>query len=472
MQTNKDLYQAHRLMQQRLGMALLQGEPDVPESPMRRQNVATFGGILVGILVLAVFGIWGLVSPGNATKLTEPGQLLVEEESGATYVYSAKQRRLLPVANYVSARLVLDAGEVRTRSVSAASLTEFARGPVIGIEGAPDSLPEREKLVKKPWSVCVHDGPDKLGESKSYTSLVAGTDVGGKPIGMNAMVVTDGRQNWMIWADRRMRMDANGVRALNAQPRKVPSAWLNALPAGRDFRGPRVVGLGRKVRAGGKVTAAVGQIFTVPAVPGTPARWYVLLTDGLAPISPVQARLLLEDPNSKKAYGSRPALPITIDAASANASPSKQNMLDRSLPTAMPTMMDPPGSAPLCLTYPNTQTGSVVAKVTVGGNGFTMPTPTSTGNQDRFDQVLLPPGGAVIAGLLPGEGQLSAVTTSLSLISEQGVRYPVPSADVLTKLGYDAADVTPVPASILRLIPQGPTLDPAAALTPMNVLSG
>ena len=56
--------------------------------------------------------------PGNATKLTEPGQLLVEEESGATYVYSAKQRRLLPVANYVSARLVLDAGEVRTRSVT------------------------------------------------------------------------------------------------------------------------------------------------------------------------------------------------------------------------------------------------------------------------------------------------------------------------------------------------------------------
>ncbi|MFI7450717.1 type VII secretion protein EccB [Nonomuraea sp. NPDC049714] len=471
MQTNKDLYQAHRLMQQRLGMALLQAEPDVPESPMRRQNVGTFGGILVGVLVLAVFGIWGLVSPGNATKLTEPGQLLVEEESGATYVYSAQQRRLLPVANYVSARLVLDAGEVRTRNVSAASLAEFARGPLIGIEGAPDSLPEREKLVKKPWSVCVHDGPDKLGESKSYTTLVAGTDVGGKPAGTGAMVVTDGRQNWMIWADRRMRVDENGVRALSARPRKVPPAWLNALPAGHDFSGPRVIGLGRKVRTGGKVTAVVGQVFTVPAVPGTPARWYVLLSDGLAPITSVQARLLLEDPDSKKAYGSRPALPITIDAASANASPSKQKVLDDSLPTTMPEVVSPPGSAPLCLTYPNTQTGSLVAKVTVGSD-VAMPTPPSAGNQERFDQILLPPGGAVIAGLLPGEGQLGAVAASLSLISDQGVRYPVPSAEVLSKLGYDASDVTPVPASILRLIPQGPTLDPAAARTPMNVLSG
>lgn len=38
MQTRKDLYQAHRLMMQRLGMALLQAEPDVPESPMRRHT--------------------------------------------------------------------------------------------------------------------------------------------------------------------------------------------------------------------------------------------------------------------------------------------------------------------------------------------------------------------------------------------------------------------------------------------------
>ncbi|MEV4011092.1 type VII secretion protein EccB [Nonomuraea angiospora] len=468
MQTKKDLYQAHRLMQQRLGMALLQAEPDVPESPMRRQNVATFGGILIGVLVMAVFGIWGLVRPGNATKLTDPGQLLVEEESGAKFIYSQQQRRLLPVANYVSARLVLDAGEITTRSVSAASLAGYARGPLIGISGAPDSLPDRKKLVKAPWSVCVVEGPDSTGGRKPYTTLVGGTDLGGRPVGGDAMVVSDGQQNWVIWGNRRMRVNEHGVRALNAQPRKVPAAWLAALPVGRDFKGPNVANLGRKVRANGKVTAAVGQVFVVPAMPGTAARWYVLLNDGLAPISPVQARLLLEDPNIKKAYGNRVAREIQIDAASANASPSRQNVMDPTLPTTMPKVINVSGSTPLCSVYPNTAAGSVVAKVTVGSRVM-IPTPSSSGVQDRFDQVLLPPGSAVVAGVLPGEGQLGAVTSVLALISDQGVRYPIPSADVLAKLGYDAADIAPVPTNIMHAIPQGPVLDPAAAMVPLTV---
>ncbi|MEV1168958.1 type VII secretion protein EccB [Nonomuraea sp. NPDC049784] len=468
MQTKKDLYQAHRLMQQRLGMALLQAEPDVPESPMRRQNVATFGGILIGVLVMAVFGIWGLVRPGNATKLTDPGQLLVEEESGAKFIYSEKQRRLLPVANYVSARLVLDAGQITTRSVSAASLAGYARGPLIGISGAPDSLPERTKLVKAPWSVCVVEGPDNVGGRKPYTTLVGGTDVGGRPVGGDAMVVSDGQQNWVIWGNRRMRVNEQGVRALNAQPRKVPAAWLNALPAGHDFKGPYVANRGKKVRANGKVAAVVGQVFTVAAMPGTAQRWYVLLNDGLAPISAVQARLLLEDPASKVAYGRRPVQAIPIDAASANASPSRQNVMDTTLPTTMPRAINVSGSVPLCSVYPNTATGSVVATVTVGSK-VAIPTPSSSGVQDRFDQVLLPPGSAVVAGVLPGEGQLGAVASTLSLISDQGVRYPIPSADVLAKLGYDPADIAPVPSSIMHAIPQGPALDPAAAWVPLTV---
>ncbi|MEU4571946.1 type VII secretion protein EccB [Nonomuraea sp. NPDC023979] len=471
MQTNKDLHQAHRLMQQRLGMALLQGEPDVPESPMRRQNVATFSGILVGVLVLAVFGIWGLVSPGNATKLTDPGQLLIEEESGAAYVYSQQQRRLLPVANYASARLILGSGEVTTRSVTSASLADFARGPMVGISGAPDSLPVREKLVKAPWSVCVVDGPAGSGGQKSYTTLVGGKDVGGRPVGGDALVVTDGRQNWVIWNNRRMRVAAHGVRALDAQPRKVPPAWLNALPVGRDFDGPDVPYRGRKVRSGGKVTAAVGQVFTVPAAQGTAARWYVLYPDGLAQISAVQARLLLEDPASKKAYGNRAAREIPIDAASANASPSKKTVLDPTLPATMPRAINVPATVPLCLVHADTQAGSVKAKVTVGST-MTIPAPPTPGNQDRFDQVLLPPGSAVVAGLLPGEGQLGAVNASLSLITDQGIRYPVPSAEVLGRLGYDAADVAPVPASLMHGIPQGPPLDPAAALTPVGAAAG
>ncbi|WP_378786275.1 type VII secretion protein EccB [Nonomuraea fastidiosa] len=467
MQTKKDLYQAHRLQQQRLGMALLQGEPDVAEPPTRRQNVATFGGILVGVLITAVFGIWGMIKPGNATKLTDPGQLLVEEESGAKYIYSEQQRRILPVANYVSARLVLDSPEITTRTVTAASLAGFARGPLIGISGAPDSLPVKEKLVKAPWSVCVVEGPDKLTGTKSYTTLVGGQDVSSRPVGTDAMLVTDGKQNWLIWGERRMRVPAHGVRALNAQPRKVPTAWLNALPVGHDFDGPKVPQRGKKIRSGGKVAATVGQVFMVPAAQGTPARYYVLLPDGLAPISQAQATLLLENPESKKAYGRSAVKVITIDAASANASPSRTNVMDTSLPQTMPKVIGVSGSVPLCIVYGGTESGSLATKVTAGSK-IPIPTPASSAVQGKFDQILLPPGSAVVAGLLPGEGQLDAVTSSMSLITDQGVRYPLPSGDVLGKLGYDAGDVAPVPASIMHAIPEGPALDPAAAWTPLT----
>ena len=50
-------------------MALLAGEPDLPEPPTRRLVVSVFAGLMVGVLVVAGFGVWGLLSPGGATGL-------------------------------------------------------------------------------------------------------------------------------------------------------------------------------------------------------------------------------------------------------------------------------------------------------------------------------------------------------------------------------------------------------------------
>lgn len=466
MQTRKDLYQAHRLMQQRLGQALLQGEPDVAESPMRRHAVATFCGILLSVLLLAVFGIWGLIKPGGATKLTEPGQLLVEQDTGAIYIYSQQERVLLPVANYVSARLLLDATDVTVRDVAAASLAGLPRGPLVGIPGAPDSLPAKDKLVHGPWSVCVVDGPDATGGLRPYVTLVGGFATGGRPFGGDAMIVDDGRQTWVIWGDRRMRVSASGVRALNAQPRKVPTTWLNAIPEGPDFSGPRVEHLGRKVHGpNGRVAAAVGQVFTVPGMGGAPPRYYVLLSDGLAPITLTQATLLLADPAIKAAYGRRAPQAVPIDAASANSSPSRQNVLGGGLPETMPKVVSPASTTPLCAVYANTAAGSARATLTVGSS-IAIPTPRSPGDQEHVDQVLLPPGSAAVAGVLPGEGKLGSIT-NYYVIGDQGRKFAVTSADLLPKLGYGTSDATPVPAHLLHLIPDGPALDPAAARVPV-----
>lgn len=466
MQTQKDLYQAHQLMTQRLGLALLQGEPDLPESPMRRHNVATFAGILVAVLVVAGFGIWGLIKPGNATKLTDPGQLLVEEETGASYVYNQQDNKLQPVANYVSARLLLDSQEITVRTVSAESLASFARGRKVGIPGAPDSLPKRERLVKAPWSACVTEAADASGVRKPFVTLIGGIDVSGTPVGDDALVVTDGQQTWLLWANQRMRV-TNVDRLTDQPPRRVPASWINAVPPGADFAAPPIPQRGKKVAGPGGGASRVGHVYKVAPVAGSAERWYVLLADGLAPVSQTQAILLLQDPAIKTVYGNRPARETLIDAATANAMKvSGQRLMNGVLPATLPSFRTPPASTPLCAVYDATTAGSTRAVLTTGGKLAIPPPPTGAG-ADKVDQVLIPPGSAVLAGTLPGDGQLSAVH-QYALITDQGRRYPLASADVVGTLGYEAADVAPVPAHLLRLIPTGPTLDPAAARTPVQ----
>ncbi|TMR96083.1 type VII secretion protein EccB [Nonomuraea basaltis] len=466
MQTQKDLYQAHRLMTQRLGLALLQGEPDVPESPMRRQNVASFAGILVAVLIVAGFGIWGLLKPGNATKLTDAGQLLIEEETGASYVYNQQSGKLQPVANYVSARLMLENEDIKVRTVSAESLAPFGRGQKVGIQGAPDSLPKRERLVKAPWSACVVEGADATGGRKPFVTLVGGTDVGGTPVGGEALVVSDGQQSWVLWANQRLRV-TNVARLTDQAPRRVPASWINAIPAGVDFAAPKIAQRGKKAAGPGGKASRVGQVYKVASVAGASERWYALLADGLAPINHTQAMLLLLDPDSKIAYGRRPVRETLVDAASANAmKASTQSPMNNGLPATMPRFRSPGVSAPLCAVYANTAKGSTRAVLTTGSK-IRIPTPAASAGQEKVDQVLLPTGSAVLAGTLPGDGQLSAVQ-QYSLITDQGKRFRLTSADVIGKLGYEATDVAPVPAHLLRLIPDGPALDPAAARTPVQ----
>ncbi|RJL30160.1 type VII secretion protein EccB [Bailinhaonella thermotolerans] len=470
MQTRKDLYQAYRFMQQRLGLALLRGEPDLPESPMRRHNVATFCGIMVGVLVLAGFGVWGLISKGGATALDKPGQLLIDEDTGASYVFDQRGRRLVPVANYASARLILDTPDVVRRAVSGASLAGYPRAPMVGIPGAPAWLPEPKRLVRGPWSVCVRETGESAG--RPQVTLLAGPRPGGRALGGTGdalLVQGEDGQPWLVWADRRMRVTQQAARALSdAAPRRVPGSWLNALPAGPDFAAPEVPERGREVTGPGGRPARVGQIFTVPSVAGGAARWYVQLADGLAPVSAAQATMLILDPGSRAAYGKADVAAIPLDAATANsAPPSKIVLRDDRLPSATPRIAVLPVNEPLCVVYADTARGSTRAVLSVGGVIPAGPAVRPGTGPGRFDQVVLPPGGAILAGLLPGEGRLDAVR-SYWIVTDQGQRFALTSPDLIEKLGYQAKDVAPMPGNLLQMIPEGPALDPARAALPVS----
>ena len=467
MQTRRDLYQAHKLMMQRVGLALLQGEPDVPESPMRRLSVAAFSGAMVAVLIAAVFGVWGLLSPGGAKGLDSGDKIIIEKETGTKYVYDTNGKRMLPVLNYASAKLALNATSTEQRVVSRKSLSKFVRGPMIGIPGAPDSLPDPDHLVKKPWSVCVRNGSTKTGGTGPVSSLVAGRDVGGRPIaGSQAVAVQSAGQIYVVWNNQRMRMTLPPEQAASithGQPTPVSQAWLTPITQGANFGPPPVPNRGAHVREVSEA-ARVGQVYRATFGGGT--NWYVLESDGFAPISDTQGWLLLAEPaTATVAYPGQQAVPLPTTVARANAQQSSMKVIDSRLPPTLPRFVSWDGSTPLCYVYDHADVGSVAARLTVGGS-VPYATAGGSGSVTTVDQVVLPPGGAALVGVLPGEGQLNAINT-WAIVNDAGVSFPLQSKDVVQKLGYDVKNAAPVPKLVTALIPTGPTLDPKAATAPV-----
>ena len=313
---------------------------------------------------------------------------------------------MFPVANYASALLALDSDSApERRSVSRKSLAKFERGAMIGIPGAPDSLPDDDQLVRGPWSVCTREAAGPTGLKRQVTALAAGREVGGRRLGGGeAVVVRSGGTSWVVWKDHRMQLTvpANQVTALTGGPAavEVPATWLNAIPAAGNFGSPQVPRRGEKVPGPRDGEARVGQVFKADTGAGGQALWYVMLPDGLSQINETQAQLLLRDVETAKAYPGEQVRPLPTDVPSAQQRASATRLLDNSLPPALPKFVDWDTSTPLCAVFP---VGSSTARLTVGGS---LPAPSAgalgsgtAGASGTIDQMVLPPGGAALMSL-------------------------------------------------------------------------
>jgi type VII secretion protein EccB len=481
MQTRRDQLQAYRFVTRRVMAALLHGEPDTPESPMRKLAVATFSGVMVAVLGIAAFGVWGLLRPGGSQSVEDPAALIVEKETGSRYVFNENDHKLYPVLNYTSARLILDSSSISLHRVSHKSLTKYRRGPTLGIPGAPDALPDDKALIRRPWTVCSRVEQSASGNPRPIVTLLAGREPGGQAFGDNEFVVVKvAGQAWVVWHNQRLRASSTAIGVLPTQQQPlVGAAWLNALPPGPDFEAPRVPDLGARTgyQVNGRITN-VGQVFRNDVVGGA-SKWYVALRDGLAPLLETEASLLLADPATRVAYGGRGATPIQIDTATAATAPQSATSLSNpDLPHTLPTPAALPDgdTTPLCVTYPDPKGEPTTVRVTQGGdvptaaeqNDGQIPLGAVT-NTTAVDQVVLPPGGGALVGLVPGSGQDGDIQTYY-LLTDQGLKFPIKSADLVDKLGYHTSSAVPLPPNLLRLIPDGPTLDTEAARKPVQVI--
>ena len=436
MQDRKVLLQAHQLMTRRASLALLCGEPDSPNQPLRRMNTATVSSIMVGVIAAAVFGVLGLLAPTPATGLTKPGTLVVDKDTATAYV-PCDDGKLCPALNYASALLALDTARSEPVAVHQDSLARYQIGPTIGIAGLPQDLPTAADLVKGPWSVCT---------ANSETTLVGGKSTGGAALD----------QARRCWRRRRAATGCCGTASgwpialqvmqdlfPDEQPAAVPAAWLDALPQGPDFAAPTIPGSGMTVTDRDGKTLQVGQVFQQ----ASPAQYFVVEASGkLATISPTLANLLKTDPGA-------PALtPITN--ASATMDLSGDTIPDGGLPTNLPQVV--PQATTLCAVY-----GAGLSRSLTTGGTVPAGATATTGNAG-VNAVWLPSGHGALAGAAPSVQQPSTVTGWFLISGAE--RFALPSPSVAGVLGYDLkASGTVLPASILDLLPQGPVLAPAAA---------
>lgn len=410
------------------------GNPSHP--PGRRAGLSLLAGVLVAALGLAGFAVWGLLQPGGSTKWRSGTAVIVEKESGAKFVYL--DGVLHPVANYASALLIV--GAAKTIPVARRSLAGARRGSLLGIPGAPDSLPRRRDLLGGQWAVCGEIGPGR-------STVMVGSAPTGDPLGPNGALVStpDGAVHLVRQGRRALVRDPQTVLGMLVwgTPAPVPPGVVNALAVAADIARVQIPRRGQPFPQ--VPGARVGQVFLVDG-----RQHAVAFTEGLAPMTPFQAALVLGDPATVERVGQTAPTPL---------SPGEYASLPR---TPFPGSWD---GLPAEVPRPATVGAAAAVCASSGGEVVVGPAPSrgapiAGSTKSLADDVRLAPGRGALATARAAPG---ADDGAIYLVTDLGVRHALASADVLRALGYGGSKPVPVPAEILALLPVGPGLHPQAA---------
>lgn len=461
MPSRQDQMHSYQFSVQRVVSALVLRETDPAQFPFRRVTVAGFASLMVGVILIAAFGVYAVFTGGASDSWKQQANaVLLEKGNGAHYVY--KNSVLHPVRNLASALLFAGGSTRNIISVSAKSLSTVPRGPMVGIPDAPDSIPTPDKLVKGAWTACsvpiAETAPDEgghrsllaigdlLGVAESGTALTDETGV--------AVRTPNNPDAYLLWHQRKFLManvNADTLQALGftADPQRLPIvdlAFLNAFEAGDPIKPPSIQNAGEQSTVGNYRN---GTLLSNRSPAGQ--QFFVISGNKVEQITQVQASLLA------------PRTEITSVTTVPGDAPG--NRLLPQGPGAMPSMPLKPvdiGDAAVCATAGNDA-------------GFTsirygVPTPDvsrlvrTAGRTDRgaplADYVAVQPGLGVLV-----EGYTVAKTSSgvVSLVTDIGQQFPIADKPSRDALGLGGVDPAPMPVKLVALLPQGSELSQKAA---------
>ncbi|MFE2327005.1 type VII secretion protein EccB [Streptomyces sp. NPDC059385] len=325
MASRRDELNAYTFAKRRTVAAFLQPSATGTEEGAPRPLRAVLPGLIAGALVIAGFGAWGMFKPTAPKGWDAPGvQVIVGKESTTRYVVlttkvdGKEQKRLHPVLNLASARLLLEpakSGKVVTVADSVLDGGKVPRGPIIGIPYAPDRLPSKDDAGKaKRWAVCQQPGGNGRGVQTATFVLAdreaARMDDQRKLTDAQVLYVQStgaGKERYLVDGSGTKYKFPEGTPAAgtmtnalvgtSATPQQVTEQWLATLNSGDELAFPQLpakAGTNADVKGLGAADNKVGMVLTAQTGAGT--QNYVVLPGKVAPVSEFVAWLLISAP--------------------------------------------------------------------------------------------------------------------------------------------------------------------------------
>ncbi|MEU6812577.1 type VII secretion protein EccB [Streptomyces sp. NPDC046831] len=509
MASRRDELNAYTFAKRRMLASFLRPSPSGSEEGAPKPLGAVLPGVVVGVVVLAVFGGIGLFSPTAPKGWDKPeAHVIVASDSTTRYVVlkTGKQTQLHPVLNMASAKLLLppDKNSVITVDEKVLDSGKPPHGATIGIPYAPDRLPTPDEAeTPKRWAVC--ERPGDGGRAIQKAAFVFAKKDYAKAEGRNRL--SGGELMYVVGPDGKAQyvVDARGhgypladpadkelLKALDTQgraPQRVSQEWLDTLEKGDPVAIPAVEGTpGAKAGAFDGLAQydrydKVGMV--IKAYDGRRMQYYVVQPGRVARISEFTATLLLN---------SRDLVAVGQAGEAQQVSPgavvdSTTFAADQDWPEYRPKTVNDGAST--------TSGRNTVCNVlrSVGADGRKT---LSTWVGSDFPAQL--PTGSSSAYVTAGSGllfrQFKGTETGAGpvfLVTDTGLRYALQSNSdsatddkgigtsgkkrkeeldeakiAQTRLGYERVTPAPVPAEWSTFLPTGPRLSESAARQPQG----
>lgn len=306
MATKKDLVEAHSFSRRRLVTAFVSGAPGGREVEPVKPGRVLIGGVALSVLLLAGAAIAGFLLGRPPAGWLDEGSFVVSKDTGEQYVVlrGGEDPMLQRVPNYVSAELLLGEANPSAHTVRDKYIRDVRLGPDLGIDRAPASLPDPDRLISDAWSACTADG--------AGTKLALAEDLEAVEVRESAFLVRSDKKLWLIATQTRddgsevqsyrFEMPRDGVQAdifaakLNfpatSQAPEVDNAWLNLFQLGPDLDvgafGMHSVGAEVPYAKPGSALAGrrVGDLVRAPG-----DKWYLLADESPMELTPFAAAL-------------------------------------------------------------------------------------------------------------------------------------------------------------------------------------